>query len=232
MASSTQFSIRGLMAITVAVAIISAVVAPWIPDLKPQERPRAAVYLLCLAIPVSAVVGKSCILRRRIEKAAGALIARSAIRGDAMRWASFTATIPLSILAANGIMLLAKSDLFGDSLACWVTGCSTLFFGFAAAGLGLHCWWGTGYFVTEAFENGLVFRGLVFRPWSDLAFYEPSPHNPGVLIVNMLARRGLASIRIRVAAKDHAEWNRILAEHGVPPANFRVKSGPSTTLDC
>ena len=68
MASSTQFTIRGLMAITLAVAVVSALVAPLLRQLEPQQLPRASLYLSVLAVVTLAVAGGSCLRRRQVEK--------------------------------------------------------------------------------------------------------------------------------------------------------------------
>lgn len=225
MASSVQFTIRDLMAITVAVAIVTAATAPAFHHLDPNERPQAVLYLSLLGVAVVAITGKGCVLRRRVEKAAGPLISRTGIGGSAIRWASLIAAIPLSALAVYGTILLATTDVFANKSAGIMTGCSTLCFGFTATGLCLHWWWGTGFVATEAFQNGLVVHGLALMPWSTLASYTPSPRRSTTLIVNRKTRRGLRPFRIRVAPQDRAEWERLLVEHGVALVRLPVDDG-------
>ncbi len=113
-------------------------------------------------------------------------------------------------------LAMASMNLSGYNLAFSAALFFVLTFGIVANMLYLWWWWGTGPFVTEIFQNGLVLLGEVFKPWSVLVSYEPSPDSPTVLIVNVSPEYGSRPIRIRVAAHDHADWERLLSENGVP----------------
>ncbi len=212
MASSTQFSIRGLMVIAVVVAIISAAVGPGIQHLEPQGQLRAALYLSLVGVVTGAVTAGMCARRRRIEKLAGRLLSHTSLGGAALRWTSLAATIPLAISAAYVVIALAPIDLVPYGLEfVGIVGLISFMLACTAAGLFLHWWWGTGFLAAEAFENGLVVRGLVLLPWSDLVSYERAT----LFLVNVSTRCGVRPVRFRVAVKDRADWERILAEHGV-----------------
>ena len=63
-------------------------------------------------------------------------------------------------------------------------------------------------------------------PWSDLVSYERATP----FIVNVSTWRGVRPVRFRVAVKDRADWERMLAEHGVPRAGSLAKTdGASST---
>ncbi len=233
MASSTQFSIRGLMAFTVAVAVIAASVAPLLRQLEPQHWPRAILYLSLLGSVVGAFAAGSCLRRRRVEKQAGKLLSRTEIGGTSLRWASLVAAVLLVAMAAGMVVLLASIDSIDVDLRAVefvlrsFVAVISLSAALAAAGLFLHWWWGTGPLAAEAFENGLVVRGIVLVPWSKLVSYERAT----VFIVNASTRRGTRPVRIRVAVEDRVDWERILSENGVPLAKSLVESGNVSSVE-
>ncbi len=233
MASSTQFSIRGLMALTVAVAVIAASVAPVLRQLEPQHWPRAILYLSLLGSVVGAFAAGSCLRRRRVEKQAGRLLSRTEIGGTPLRWASLVAAVLLVAMAAGMVVLLASIDSIDVDLRAVevvlrsFVALMSLSAASSAAGLFFYWWWGTGPLATEAFENGLVLHGLAFVPWSKVVSYERAT----LFIVNALTRRGTRRIRIRVAVEDRAEWERILSEKGVPPVKSLVESDSVSSVE-
>lgn len=259
------------MIVTVAVAIVAAVVTPRIRHLDPQEQVRTGISFLLLGVIIGEVLGASVLKRRRVERDGGPLIARTAIGGESRRWRVLIFAIGLSAAAAYGTVMLARYEApvycFGAMiLPIGIAGAMPLFpreklrlkkfLGmilvvplsisiaiFAGRGAGvsasflvmglwtiaaelfLRLWWGTGPYVTEAFQNGLVVWGQVLKPWSTLVSYEPSPESATVVIVNESTEAGLRPVRIRVAAEDRADWERIFAEHGVPLASSLVRNG-------
>jgi hypothetical protein len=263
MASSTQFSIRGLMILTVAAALVASLVGPRIRHLGPEEQVRAGVSFLLLGVVIGEVLGASCLKRRWVERNAGPLIARTALGGEWRRWSVLIFAIGLSAATAYGTVFLASyvasaycfgamvlvggfsttaslfpskklrsknllllGAVFGiassisigihaDNSVVVAASFFVIALGILAADLFLRLWWGTGPYATEAFQNGLVVWGQVLKPWPDLVLYEPSLDSGTVLIVNESTETGLRPFRIRVAAEDRADWERILCENGV-----------------
>lgn len=221
MPSSTQFSIRGLMVITVVVATLSATLAPTIRQLDPPQRIRGALSLAVLGVVSGAVVGETCLRRRRVEKAAGRLLLRTEVGGAGFRWVSLGGAIPLAAIAIYIAVFIACIDPFEYGfMIVVILGLFVLSLAFAAIGLVLYWWWGTGFLMTEAFENGIVVRGLAFLPWSDLASYETNVRKTTICVLNQPGKRGsMRRVRVFVAIADRIAWEQILLEHGVPRAN-------------
>jgi hypothetical protein len=180
------------------------------------------MWLAILATIFSVTLVASYFWRRRILRKAGPLLARTEIGGKSLRWGNMILAIFLSAVVAYGAVrvpvFLGMPDYL-PGLVGMLIGSFSLVYSFEAARLYLHWSWRTGYFVTEAFQNGLIVRGLVFFRWSELISYELGPRSPTILILNVSERRALRPVRTRVAAEDRPEWERILTEHDVPPAS-------------
>ena len=218
MPSSTQFSIRGLLIVTTAAAVILASTMPWFRQLGPQYQLRAVLYLLLLAGMMGAVACISILRRRSAEKLAGRLLSRTDIGSPSLRRASLVAAVFLSAVACGVCLLLAFLDsapittLVVASVVRYSIVCLVPTAAFTVPGLFLYWWWGTGFLTTEAFQNGLVVDGVSFLPWTKIISYQRATR----FVLTVSGRRRTSRIEIRVAVKDRDQWEQIFADHGVP----------------
>ncbi len=218
MSSSSQFSIRALMIVTVMVAVVSALVGPWIREMPPEVQFRLGGFFVCLAAVVACFVALRLGQRYRAEQLAGPRLWQTDAGEKAERWALLVPTLMWGTVAFMGIGILAAEP---GVILCF----RGLVFGIAIVGSALQAtrfffywWWQTTPYVTEICQNGLIQRGVRFRPWTALTSYRPSPKSPAVLIVTEQIRRSKRPRNVYVARQDRARLGRTLSEKGVPPA--------------
>lgn len=218
MASSTQFSIRSLMIVTVVVAIVSAILGPRIRRMEPEHQLLLAIFFGQVAIVVGLFVTIRFLQRSRVERTAGPLLWRTDSGEKDTRWAILVPAVGLATAAANGMMLVVSSGESVYSFGGLILGFCILGASLLAAEFSLGWWWQTGPLITEVYQNGLVLQGVVFRPWSVLKSYQSTRDGLSVLIVTESTRWGTRSRSVHVAAEDRSEFERALVENGVSPA--------------
>ena len=227
MASSTQFSIRSLMIVTVMVAVVSTILGPQIREMEPKAQLRLGVSFAQLTGLVAIFVAVRFLQRHRAERLAGPLIWRTDAGEKSTRWAILIPALALATAATLGMIRMLDSGESATSFEGLVLSFCILGAALLTAEFCLCWWWQTGPLITEVYEKGLVLRGVVFLPWSALLSYRPSPEGPAVLIVTEKTRWEIRPRNVHAARQDRDRLERILLENGVPLAVNHDASGNS-----
>jgi len=162
-----QVSLRSLLLITSAIALLSLAVAPWVRGLELDARSRLAVYLILCTIVAAVSLVSLCGSRWRTERQSGKLLVR--VRTRRRWWKHLGAIAMFAALLSFGEQRLS-TGFQADGWKAWLVLLlfPAIFVQSIVSYVVVTWWWRLDSKTIEARELGLVVGGTRFVPWRDV----------------------------------------------------------------
>ncbi len=213
MPSSTQFTIRHLLAAMVVVAVVAAAIGPFIRSLGSNSQLYFAGNAVIIALMTVAFGAYHLVMRRRAERLAGEVILRAVTQGSRYARVLYLVLLVGFLIAVfyNGIYearhaehSLPKRDLsqwFSFAWMAWIT-----------AWLVTNCWWGVGAGLVELAEKGVIDRSIRFQPYCHFRTFGWNHYFPDTLVLSSLRYQ---TILVIVPDRDRARIEQFLKQQGL-----------------
>lgn len=231
MASSTQYSIRSVMIVTAAAAVVSAILGPPVRQMEPEHQLRLGLFFAAVAVVTGLFAVLRLLQRCGVERKAGPLLWQTDAGEKNTRWFILILAVVLATAAAKGMIVIFNAGESVWSFGGLMLSSCILAASLLAAEFYLYRWWQTGPLITEVRKNGLVLRGVVFLKWSVLRSYQPSGEGPAVLLVNESTGSRIQPRQIHMACTDRTKMERTLQENGVLPASPSARTRGTSSAE-
>jgi hypothetical protein len=200
--SIMQFSLRGIVAIVTGVAILAAILSPWIRTFEPARQQRVGAFIVISTVGLLCGLMLSCYFRYRLERRAGSrLVPLSPRLGLWYSEAMFAGSCALMLFT----QFMSVTSGLGDNAALYkMIRINWFMWGMLSAGVVTWIWWRRAKYTVELCEHGVAFP-FIFRPWSKFNHFAWNADR-GVLSL----KTNWGSLEFDVAEENRSEVSRIL----------------------
>ena len=216
MATSVQYGIRHLMALTAAVAVVMAVLGPMIRAWDTERQIAFTVYLAAPLLLLACCTYHLCTYRVRVERAAGDVLLRIRTSDHPL-----IKRLLVAIMAFFGVLMIGASILLsgfwiGDGTDILNVVWLSLWPAMVISPLVTRLWWGLNSGSIEVCERGLTLGAYEFLSYSKLKHYRWERYFANKLVLFRRFGDGGWEIRLRIPTDMRDEVGRLLEEHSVP----------------
>jgi len=205
-----QYSLRSLLVATAVVAVLSAIAAPFVRRLNPEQQLKLGLILAFNLLLAGLYFAFLCHNRWKVEKQGGRLLLRvHPLRDDEgfsyhARQAFVAAILLWTCHTELGQTLNAKG--ISPSQMAW-TSFPIFVFSLIAVDYLVVMWWGRPPRTMEIRENAVYMNGVAFMPWSRVRAYRW-----GVDPFRLTLQLRYWVVNVDVQPGDKVRLNRLLAE--------------------
>lgn len=174
-----QLRIRDLLVVMTCLAVLAAILAPWIRDLQKRGQLALVIELAAIFVLGTAFVVTLFFVRRRVERRAGRL--RLTVNRAHARWFHGIAVVLFAVLFGFSGWRSVDQALEQSSVLPLLNP-SLLMWGFLGVNYGVvKIWWRFDPLTLEVRDAGLVMGGLGFISWRRVSRYTLSGSPPNRL---------------------------------------------------
>ena len=203
-----QFSLRSLLVITSAVAVLCAIFAPLVHGLRPAQQLKLAVFLAGTTLVAAVFLVALCYGRWKIEQRSGKLLLRARIRRR--KWQHVGGAL-FAVLALSCWFAMLVDVVSSKGTTAWrllLTGQPIIFIYSIVSYFVVTWWWGLDSRAIEAREKGLILGGRRFLPWSKIKSHRWGGASPYRLTLQLHQ----VVVNLQVGPRDKEPLDSLLNE--------------------
>ncbi len=202
-----QFSLKHAVTATTVIAVICAMVAPFLRQLTPEQLADVEHNVSAFALACVLVLVAFAIYHSRIKSAAGRLLFQMLRRGRAVAICMMGLLLGLTLWRQWEYFALPPNPMFGvlSLFDSFTTG--------AIVGLVVAMQW-LGWNEVSLHERGIVLNDLRFRPWAQVRYHWTNDNlTLSIWRTSKPAKRQSSEFQYAVPSDLRAKLQAILDEH-------------------